>query len=63
MVARHNAAMDTIAFLGMGLMGLGWGAIVSLPFAIFSQATSPLCPGGMEMSMSRMSGFSRATMA
>ena len=30
-------------------------------FAIFSQATSPLCPGGMEMSMSRMSGLSRET--
>lgn len=28
-------------YVGMGLMGLGWGAIVSLPFAIFSQAVSP----------------------
>ncbi len=29
--------------------------------AIFSQATRPLWPGGMEMSMSRMSGLSRET--
>lgn len=28
-------------YVGMGLMGLGWGAIVSLPFAIFSQGVSP----------------------
>lgn len=28
-------------YVGMGLMGLGWGAIVSLPFAIFSQSVSP----------------------
>lgn len=28
-------------YVGMGVMGLGWGAIVSLPFAIFSQSVSP----------------------
>lgn len=28
-------------YAGMALMGLGWGAIVSLPFAIFSQGVSP----------------------
>jgi len=28
-------------YLGMALMGVGWGAIVSLPFAIFSQCVSP----------------------
>ncbi len=28
-------------YFGMGVMGLGWGAIVSLPFAIFSQSVSP----------------------
>jgi len=28
-------------YVGMALMGLGWGAIVSLPFAIFSQGVSP----------------------
>jgi len=28
-------------YIGMGAMGLGWGAIVSLPFAIFSQCVSP----------------------
>jgi MFS family permease len=31
----------TAVYVGMGLMGLGWGAIVSLPFAIFSQSVSP----------------------
>ncbi|MBW8851669.1 MAG: MFS transporter [Xanthomonadales bacterium] len=28
-------------YVGMATMGLGWGAIVSLPFAIFSQGVSP----------------------
>jgi len=28
-------------YAGMAVMGLGWGAIVSLPFAIFSQSVSP----------------------
>lgn len=37
-VAGHSAAM---VYLGMAIMGLGWGAIVSLPFAIFSQCVSP----------------------
>ncbi len=33
---------DPVAlYIGMGVMGLGWGAIVSLPFAIFSQSVSP----------------------
>ena len=27
--------------IGMAIIGLGWGAIVSLPFAIFSQSVSP----------------------
>jgi maltose/moltooligosaccharide transporter len=30
-----------LVYLGMAIMGLGWGAIVSLPFAIFSQGVSP----------------------
>jgi maltose/moltooligosaccharide transporter len=34
----HTQAM---VYLGMAIMGLGWGAIVSLPFAIFSQGVSP----------------------
>lgn len=28
-------------YAGMAIMGLGWGAIVSLPFAVFSQSVSP----------------------
>ncbi len=28
-------------YLGMAIIGVGWGAIVSLPFAIFSQSVSP----------------------
>jgi hypothetical protein len=28
-------------YVGMAVMGLGWGAIVSLPFAIFSQCVAP----------------------
>ena len=28
-------------YVGMAVMGFGWGAIVSLPFAIFSQCVSP----------------------
>lgn len=28
-------------YVGMAIIGLGWGAIVSLPFAIFSQSVSP----------------------
>lgn len=31
----------TMVYVGMGIMGLGWGAIVSLPFAVFSQIVSP----------------------
>ncbi len=34
----HSA---TMVYIGMAVMGLGWGAIVSLPFAIFSQGVSP----------------------
>jgi maltose/moltooligosaccharide transporter len=34
----HSAPM---MYLGMAIIGLGWGAIVSLPFAIFSQSVSP----------------------
>ena len=34
----HTPAM---LYVGMATMGLGWGAIVSLPFAIFSQSVSP----------------------
>jgi MFS family permease len=34
----HNA---TMVYVGMAIMGLGWGAIVSLPFAVFSQIVSP----------------------
>jgi maltose/moltooligosaccharide transporter len=30
-----------MVYLGMAIMGLGWGAIVSLPFAIFSQSVAP----------------------
>lgn len=37
-VAGHSAAM---VYVGMAIMGLGWGAIVSLPFAIFSQCVAP----------------------
>lgn len=36
--AGHNA---TAVYVGMAVMGLGWGAIVSLPFAIFSQCVAP----------------------
>ncbi len=32
---------DTLVYVGMAIIGLGWGAIVSLPFAIFSQSVSP----------------------
>ena len=31
----------TLVYVGMAIIGLGWGAIVSLPFAIFSQSVSP----------------------
>lgn len=31
----------TQVYIGMAIIGLGWGAIVSLPFAIFSQSVSP----------------------
>lgn len=34
----HSALM---MYVGMAIIGLGWGAIVSLPFAIFSQSVSP----------------------
>jgi maltose/moltooligosaccharide transporter len=34
----HSAPM---MYFGMAIIGLGWGAIVSLPFAIFSQSVSP----------------------
>lgn len=34
----HSAAS---LYLGMAIIGVGWGAIVSLPFAIFSQSVSP----------------------
>lgn len=30
-----------VIYLGMALAGIGWGAIVSLPFAMFSQCVSP----------------------
>ncbi len=30
-----------LMYVGMAIIGLGWGAIVSLPFAIFSQSVSP----------------------
>ncbi len=30
-----------LVYVGMAIIGLGWGAIVSLPFAIFSQSVSP----------------------
>lgn len=30
-----------MVYVGMAVMGLGWGAIVSLPFAIFSQCVAP----------------------
>lgn len=36
--AGTSAAM---VYVGMAVMGLGWGAIVSLPFAIFSQCVAP----------------------
>jgi MFS family permease len=36
--AGHSA---TAVYVGMAVMGLGWGAIVSLPFAIFSQCVAP----------------------
>ena len=36
--AGHSA---TMVYVGMAIMGLGWGAIVSLPFAIFSQCVAP----------------------
>lgn len=36
----HGDSAVTV-YIGMGVMGLGWGAIVSLPFAIFSQSVSP----------------------
>ncbi|MCU0756636.1 MAG: MFS transporter [Xanthomonadales bacterium] len=31
----------TAVYVGMAIMGLGWGAIVSMPFAIFSQCVAP----------------------
>lgn len=31
----------TSLYVGMAIIGIGWGAIVSLPFAIFSQSVSP----------------------
>jgi len=31
----------TNLYIGMALMGFGWGAIVSLPFAVFSQCVAP----------------------
>ena len=31
----------TLVYVGMAIIGVGWGAIVSLPFAIFSQSVSP----------------------
>jgi maltose/moltooligosaccharide transporter len=34
----HDAVL---MYVGMAIIGLGWGAIVSLPFAIFSQSVSP----------------------
>jgi maltose/moltooligosaccharide transporter len=34
----HSAVL---LYVGMAIIGLGWGAIVSLPFAIFSQSVSP----------------------
>jgi maltose/moltooligosaccharide transporter len=34
----HSAVL---MYVGMAIIGLGWGAIVSLPFAIFSQSVSP----------------------
>jgi maltose/moltooligosaccharide transporter len=37
-VFGHSAPM---VYVGMAVMGLGWGAIVSLPFAVFSQIVSP----------------------
>ena len=30
-----------LLYIGMAIIGLGWGAIVSLPFAIFSQCVAP----------------------
>jgi maltose/moltooligosaccharide transporter len=30
-----------MVYLGMAIIGIGWGAIVSLPFAVFSQSVSP----------------------
>jgi hypothetical protein len=30
-----------LVYVGMAIIGVGWGAIVSLPFAIFSQSVSP----------------------
>jgi maltose/moltooligosaccharide transporter len=30
-----------MVYLGMAIIGVGWGAIVSLPFAVFSQSVSP----------------------
>jgi maltose/moltooligosaccharide transporter len=35
----HDSAV--LMYVGMAIIGLGWGAIVSLPFAIFSQSVSP----------------------
>jgi Na+/melibiose symporter-like transporter len=31
----------TAVYVGMAVMGVGWGAIVSMPFAVFSQSVSP----------------------
>lgn len=35
------AHSTTALYVGMAVMGVGWGAIVSLPFSIFSQCVSP----------------------
>ena len=32
---------DATLYAGMAIIGIGWGAIVSLPFSIFSQSVSP----------------------
>jgi maltose/moltooligosaccharide transporter len=32
---------EPMVYLGMAIIGVGWGAIVSLPFAVFSQSVSP----------------------
>lgn len=38
----HLFGHSTMAvYVGMAVMGVGWGAIVSMPFAVFSQSVSP----------------------